>query len=147
MNLVDAPTHTRAFALVMMSASLALTAGACDQAIGGDADPTPITGNLVEASLSEGSESADPMDWAATARLGASDSCEHALKQLKRNVRTEMLIQAEQVRRKLRIARVQYECSAHAENTAEEPRFEDDIVSRRSLTGVAGRGPHVVKQF
>ena len=47
--------------------------------------------------------------------------------------------EAEEVGRKLGAAGVENEGAAHAEDAAEEARFEDDIVSRRGLTGFAGR--------
>jgi hypothetical protein len=43
--------------------------------------------------------------------------------------------EAEEIARKFRVARMEYEGSAHAEDTAEQACFEDDIVSRGSLTG------------
>ena len=46
----------------------------------------------------------------------------------------------EEIARELRAARMQDEGSAHPEDSSEKAGFEDDIVSRRSLTGSRGRG-------
>ena len=48
--------------------------------------------------------------------------------------------QPEEVARKLRAACMKDEGSAHSEDATEKTGFEDDIVSRRSLTGSRGRG-------
>ena len=48
--------------------------------------------------------------------------------------------EAEEIARKLRAARMEDEGSAHAEDSAEKAGLEDDIVSRRSLTGSRGGG-------
>ena len=88
MNLTHAPHILRTTALAALSASIILTGSACDQ------QQTTGTTNFVQNSAS-----ADRLDWTATAALGASSSCDHALEQLQDNVRTEMLLQAEQVRR------------------------------------------------
>jgi hypothetical protein len=48
--------------------------------------------------------------------------------------------EAEEIARKLRAARMEDEGSAHSEGSTEKAGFEDDIVSRRSLTGCRGRG-------
>jgi len=87
MKLSHAPRVLRSTLLATLATSMVLTGPACDQ----QTDPGT---NLVQTSPSSGR-----MDWAATAALGASSSCNHALDQLKDNVRTEMLLQAEQVRR------------------------------------------------
>ncbi len=89
MNMSHAPNLLRSAALVAMSASMLITGSACDQ-------QTTDTTNIVQ-----NSGNADRLDWTATATLGASSSCEHALEQLKENTRTEMLMQVEQVRRQL----------------------------------------------
>nr|ACU26463.1 secreted protein [uncultured bacterium HF186_25m_13D19] len=77
-------------ALMALSAALTVGLSGCHEA------PTSVTESL----LSEGA-SADRMSWMATASLGASSSCDHALSQLQDNARTEMLLQAEQVRRQM----------------------------------------------
>ena len=83
-----APRILRAAALTALATSVIFSA-ACDEQTGtGD--------NLIEQMGSAGH-----MDWMATATLGASSDCNHALTQLQANVRTEMLIQAEQVRRQM----------------------------------------------
>ena len=87
MKLTHVPHLLRTTVLATLSASLILTGTACDQ-------HTHDTTNLIE-----GSESNNRLDWSATATLGASSSCSHALEQLQDNVRTEMLLQSEQVRR------------------------------------------------
>ena len=46
--------------------------------------------------------------------------------------------EAEEIARKLRAARMEDEGSAHSEDSTEKAGFEDDIVSRRSLTGSRG---------
>ena len=43
--------------------------------------------------------------------------------------------ESEEIARKLRAARMEDEGSAHAEDSTEKAGFEDDIVSRRRLTG------------
>ena len=48
--------------------------------------------------------------------------------------------QSEEIGRKLRTARMQYEGSAQAQHAAEQAGFEDDVVARRSLAGAGGRG-------
>src|SRR3990172_6143629 len=46
----------------------------------------------------------------------------------------------EEIARKLRAARMEDEGSVHSEGSTEKASFEDDIVSRRSLTGSRGWG-------
>ncbi|MDP6942847.1 MAG: beta-propeller domain-containing protein [Myxococcota bacterium] len=87
MKLSHAPQTLRMAAVATMAASIMFQGAACDQ-------QTTNEPNFVQ-----GSTESDRLDWTATAALGASSSCEHALDQLKDNVRTEMLIQAEHVRR------------------------------------------------
>src|SRR4029453_17141248 len=48
--------------------------------------------------------------------------------------------EAEEIARKFRVARMEYEVSAHSESSTKKASFEDDIVSRRSLTGFRGSG-------
>ncbi|MGB0590591.1 MAG: beta-propeller domain-containing protein [Myxococcota bacterium] len=88
MNRSYAPRILRTAALTALTTSVILTAACDEQAGGGD--------NYIEQM-----GSADQMDWTATATLGASSGCDDALENLKANVRTEMLIQAEQVRRQM----------------------------------------------
>ena len=83
-----APRILRTAALTALTTSVIFTAACDEQAGGGD--------NYIEQM-----GSADQMDWTATATLGASSGCDDALENLKANVRTEMLIQAEQVRRQM----------------------------------------------
>ena len=61
--------------------------------------------------------------------------------------------ETEEIGRKLRAAGMEDEASAHAEHAAEQAGFEDDIVSRRGLTGLrfggSGRadgGPVVLRE-
>src|SRR5262249_56901412 len=48
--------------------------------------------------------------------------------------------QAEEIARKLRAVRMDDEGSAHSEDSTEKAGLEDDIVSRRCLSGARGRG-------
>src|SRR4030095_687346 len=48
--------------------------------------------------------------------------------------------EAEEITWKLRATRMEDECSAHSKDSAEEARFEDHVVSRRSLAGSCGIG-------
>jgi hypothetical protein len=48
--------------------------------------------------------------------------------------------EAEEIARKLRAARMEDEGSAHSESCTKKAGFENDIVSRRGLTGSRGRG-------
>jgi hypothetical protein len=88
MRRTHAPRILRAAALTALATSVIFTP-ACD------AQPEGSE-NFIEQM-----GSAAQMDWTATATLGASSSCEDALSQLQINVRTEMLIQVEQVRRQM----------------------------------------------
>ena len=84
-----APQTLRHSALAAIALSVLVSAPACDES-------QPPSETLIEQNAAS-----DRMDWMATASLGASNSCEHALEQLQDNVRTEMLLQVEQVRRQM----------------------------------------------